>query len=217
MNSRAFSSEAAIVPRERNASGQGKVAPPSTRQGWKASGTMLVRALGLGVALGVGLGVGLALAGPAIAADDAGIGPVSKLPMPRFVSLKADSVNLREGPNRDHPVKWIFKRAGLPVEITAEFEQWRRIRDSEGTEGWVLQNLLSGRRTVLIAPWSKEEAISLFEHPDAGSPVVAKLQPRVLAAVHDCSRNWCRLKSDKFDGFIQEDKLWGVYPRETVE
>ncbi|MBV9114302.1 MAG: hypothetical protein JOY67_15920 [Hyphomicrobiales bacterium] len=163
------------------------------------------------------VGLGLALSVGAQAADDSAVGPVTKLPMPRFVSLKADSVNLREGPNRDHPVKWIFKRAGLPVEITAEFEQWRRIRDSEGTEGWVLQNLLSGRRTVLIAPWSKEDAISLFERPDAGSAAVAKLQPRVLASVHDCSRNWCRLKSDKFDGYIQEDKLWGVYPRETVE
>ncbi|MFI5014613.1 MAG: SH3 domain-containing protein [Hyphomicrobiales bacterium] len=159
----------------------------------------------------------LTLARPASAANDAGIGPVSKLPMPRFVSLKADSVNLREGPNRDHPVKWIFKRAGLPVEVTAEFEQWFRIRDSEGTEGWVLRNLLSGRRTALIAPWSKEDAIFLFEHPDMGAAVVARLQPRVLAAVHDCSRNWCRLRSDKFDGYIQEDKLWGVYPGETVE
>ena len=164
------------------------------------------------------IGLGLAVAAAAEArAEDNGIGPVTKLPMPRFVSLKADSVNLREGPNRDHPVKWIFKRAGLPVEITAEFEQWRRIRDSEGTEGWVLQNLLSGRRTVLIAPWSKEETISLFERPDATSAPVAKLQPRVLASVHDCSRNWCRLKGEKFDGYIQEDKLWGVYPREMVE
>jgi len=171
---------------------------------------MLVRA----VLFGVGLATA---AGAQVCAEETGIGPVTKLPMPRFVSLKADSVNLREGPNRDHPVKWIFKRAGLPVEITAEFEQWRRIRDSEGTEGWVLQNLLSGRRTALIAPWSKEETISLFERPDANSATVAKLQPRVLAAVHDCSRNWCRLKSDKFDGYIQEDKLWGVYPRETVD
>ena len=105
---------------------------------------MLIRlgALGLTVLLGAG----------SASAQDAGVGPVTKLPMPRFVSLKADSVNLREGPNRDHPVKWIFKRAGLPVEITAEFEQWRRIRDSDGTEGWVLQNLLSGRRTALVAP-----------------------------------------------------------------
>jgi SH3-like domain-containing protein len=162
------------------------------------------------------LGLGLALVSGPSAAEN-GIGPVTKLPMPRFVSLKADSVNLREGPNRDHPVKWIFKRAGLPVEITAEFEQWRRIRDSEGTEGWVLQNLLSGRRTALVAPWSKNEALPLFDRPDSGSAVAAKLEPKVLASVHDCTRNWCRLKGDKFDGYMQEDKLWGVYPGETVE
>ena len=195
----------ALTAPEQDAMGQ----EARLRSSTKALAT-LVRA----VVFGIGLA---AAAGMQVRAEDTGIGPVTKLPMPRFVSLKADSVNLREGPNRDHPVKWIFKRAGLPVEITAEFEQWRRIRDSEGTEGWVLQNLLSGRRTALIAPWSKEETISLFDRPDANSATVAKLQPRVLAAVHDCARNWCRLKSDKFDGYIQEDKLWGVYPRETVE
>jgi len=166
---------------------------------------------------GLALGLGLALAGGAALAQEAGLGPVTKLPMPRFVSLKADSVNLREGPNRDHPVKWIFKRAGLPVEITAEFEQWRRIRDSDGTEGWVLQNLLSGRRTALVAPWSKEVSLPLFERADGGSSIVARLEPKVLASIHDCARKWCRLKNDKFDGYIQEDKLWGVYPNETVE
>jgi SH3-like domain-containing protein len=162
-------------------------------------------------------GLGIALPGAMASAQEAGTGPVTKLPMPRFVSLKADSVNLREGPNRDHPVKWIFKRAGLPVEITAEFEQWRRIRDSDGTEGWVLQNLLSGRRTALVAPWSKEVSLPLFEHPDGGSAVVARLEPRVLASIHDCAHNWCRLKGDKFDGYMQEEKLWGVYPHENVE
>jgi SH3-like domain-containing protein len=160
----------------------------------------------------------LAFAPAATAAADSGaVGSVSKLPLPRFVSLKADSVNLREGPNRDHPVKWIFKRAGLPVEITAEFEQWRRIRDSDGTEGWVLQNLLSGRRTALISPWTKNGTFPLYGNPDANSAVVAKLQPKVLATVHDCARDWCRLKSPQFDGYIQEDKLWGVYPHEPVE
>lgn len=151
---------------------------------------------------------------PAAAAGDAA---ASKQFQTRFVSLKADSVNLREGPDRDHPVKWIFKRAGLPVEITAEFEQWRRIRDSDGTEGWVLQNLLSARRTVLVAPWSKEATLPLYERADANSTVVARLQPHVLASVRGCANEWCRLKSDKFDGYMQEDKLWGVYPRENVE
>ena len=112
------SSGAVLASPERDA--KGKEVTAQVRPGAKVR-TMLMRALVLGF--------GLALAaGMDARAEDTGIGPVTKLPMPRFVSLKADSVNLREGPNRDHPVKWIFKRAGLPVEITAEFEQWRRIR-----------------------------------------------------------------------------------------
>ena len=90
------------------------------------------------------LAPGLALADP--------IGPVTKLPLPRFASLKTDRVNLREGPSKDHATKWVYERAGLPVEITAEFEIWRRVRDSEGVEGWVLHSLLSGRRTALVTP-----------------------------------------------------------------
>ena len=80
------------------------------------------------------------------AAEPVSIGPVSKLPVPRFVSLKSDRVNLREGPSKEHRTSWVFQRSGLPVEITAEFETWRRIRDSEGSEGWVLHSLLSARR-----------------------------------------------------------------------
>src|SRR6266704_6390496 len=94
------------------------------------------------------------LAAPAAAQQS--VGPASGLPVPRYVSLKSDHVNLREGPSKDHGTKWIFQRAGLPVEITAESETWRRIRDSEGAEGWVLHSLLSGKRTALVAPWKKD-------------------------------------------------------------
>src|ERR1700743_2203891 len=85
-------------------------------------------------------------------------GSVSGLPVPRYVSLKSDRVNLREGPSKDHRTTWIFERAGLPVEVTAEFETWRKVRDSEGSEGWVLHSLLSGRRTALVTPWKKDAA-----------------------------------------------------------
>jgi SH3-like domain-containing protein len=170
-----------------------------------------VAKLGLPVA-GFLLACGLAQAAPLGA-----VGPVTKLPMPRFVSLKPDSVNLREGPSRDHPVTWIYKRAGLPVEITAEFEQWRRIRDCDGTEGWVLETLLSGRRTALVAPWVKDEVILLHARADANSAVVAKLQPRVQAAVRECAHGWCHLQGRQFDGYLEEDKLWGVYPHEAVD
>jgi len=74
----------------------------------------------------------------------------SGLPIPRYVSLKSDHVNVRAGPTKDNDVAWVFTRSGLPVEITAEFENWRRVRDSEGAEGWVYHSLLSGRRTAVV-------------------------------------------------------------------
>ncbi len=104
-------------------------------------------------------------------------GPMTGLPVPRYVSLKSDRVNLREGPSKDHRSSYVFERAGLPVEVTAEFDTWRKIRDSEGTEGWVLHSLLSGRRTALIAPWKKDKALPLYRDPRSDAEVVANLQP----------------------------------------
>jgi SH3-like domain-containing protein len=146
------------------------------------------------------------------------------LPVPRYVSLKTDRVNLREGPSKDHRTSWVFQRAGLPVEIVAEFETWRRIRDSEGTEGWVLHSLLSGRRTALVTPWVKGEAppLPLYERADERAEVVARLQPGVIANVRQCTGTWCRIivvnpKARDLTGFIRQDRLWGVYPNEKVE
>ncbi len=148
------------------------------------------------------------------AADDT---PGTGLPVPRFVSLKADKVNVRNGPNRDQDVAWIFTRAGLPVEITAEFETWRRIRDAEGAEGWVYHSMLSGRRTALVAPWGKDTTATLRDKPDAGAKIAARLEPGVLGTVKTCDGKWCRLVGDGFDGFIEQNKLWGVYPNEKVD
>jgi SH3-like domain-containing protein len=141
-------------------------------------------------------------------------GPVSSLPIPRYVSLKSDRVNVREGPSKEHPTVWIYERAGLPVEITAEFETWRKIRDSEGSEGWVLHSLLSGRRTALIAPWKKEpQVLFAADHTTA----VAKLGPGVIGNLRGCDGKWCRLAGKEFDGYMQQENLWGVYPGEKVE
>jgi len=145
-------------------------------------------------------------------------GTTTGLPLPRFVSLKADKVNLRAGPTRENAVNWVFTRAGLPVEITAESENWRKIRDSEGTEGWVFHTLLSSRRTVLVAPWAKKENkdYPLYDSR-GGTTVVAKLQSGVLASVKNCDGKWCRIFGDGFNGYIEQERLWGVYPNETVE
>lgn len=145
-------------------------------------------------------------------------GSVTGLPVPRYVSLKNDRVNLREGPSKEHRTTWVFQRAGLPVEITAEFETWRRIRDAEGAEGWVLHSLLSGRRTALVVPWSKnkDEMITLVERADERAQPLAKLNPNVLTSVKSCAGSWCRVTVGDFEGFIKQDRLWGVYPNERV-
>jgi SH3-like domain-containing protein len=144
-------------------------------------------------------------------------GSASGLPIPRYVSLKSDRVNLREGPSKDHRTTWVFQRAGLPVEITGEFEIWRRVRDSEGAEGWVLHSLLSGRRTVLVAPWKKGVDSILYNKASAKAAPVVKLQPNVIASVRGCDGTWCRIAGEGFDGYMAQSDLWGVYPNEKIE
>ena len=158
----------------------------------------------------------VASGGAARAAETAGT--TSGLPVPRFVSLKSDKVNVRAGPTKDHDVAWVYNRSALPVEVTAEFENWRRIRDWEGAEGWVYHSLLSGKRTALVAPSkNKDELLPLRYTPDTTSAVMAQLQHGVLATVKRCQNGWCRLTGEGFDGWIEQARLWGVYPGEKVE
>jgi len=153
---------------------------------------------------------------PAAAASELTTGSVSGLPVPRFVSLKPDKVNVRGGPTRTHDVVWQYTRAGLPVEITAESDNWRRIRDWEGSEGWVYHSLLSGRRTALVISKVKDELIPLFYSASEQTSVVAQLQPGVLASVRKCDGKFCHITGTGFDGWIHQERLWGVYPNEPV-
>jgi SH3-like domain-containing protein len=158
----------------------------------------------------------LLAASAANAAGDAATG-ASGLPVPRFVSIKPDRVNVRGGPTRDHDVTFVFTRTGLPVEITAESDNWRRIRDWEGSEGWVYHSLLSGRRTALVAAKQRDELVPLYSQADVTSSLVARLQPGVLASVKQCNGTWCHISGSGFDGWITQERLWGVYPHEKVE
>ena len=117
------------------------------------------------------------------------------------------------GPTRDHEVTWVYTRAGLPVEITAESDNWRRIRDWEGAEGWVYHSMLSGRRTALVNAKEKDELVPLYEPSrQRSADVVAQLQSGVLASVKHCTGTWCRIAGTGFDGWIAQERLWGVYP-----
>jgi len=176
------------------------------------AGTRILQGL-VSAAFSIALG-----AGAASAAGESGAAG-SGLPIPRFVSLKSDKVNVRTGPTKDHEVTWVYTRNGLPVEITAEFENWRRIRDWEGSEGWVYHSLLSGRRTGMVVPSdkSRDEAIPIYAGADAQSAVVARLQSGVLGTVKRCNGSWCRVTGVGYDGWVAQERLWGVYPNEKVD
>ena len=162
------------------------------------------------------IGSAFLLVSGTISADAQSIGAVSNLPVPRFVSLKSDRVNVREGPAKDHATRWVYQRAGLPVEITAEFEIWRKIRDSEGGEGWVLHSLLSGRRTALVLQGKTPGNVSLYAKPNMQTETTAALQPGVIGSIKTCDGNWCRIYGDEFDGFIPQSAVWGAYPGEKI-
>jgi SH3-like domain-containing protein len=186
-----------------------------------------LQALSLQAAMTLRRGRGIVIARAAIAAllafgwaagtARAGGDTTSSLPVPRFVSLKADRVTVRGGPDKDHDVAWVYTRLGWPVEITAEFENWRRIRDSDGAEGWVYHSLLSGKRTASVQLKSKTDLAPLYAQPDSKSAVTAQLQVGVLGTVKRCSGTWCQISGQGFEGWILQTDLWGVYPDEKVE
>jgi SH3-like domain-containing protein len=169
------------------------------------------RLIGLGIAAGMLTGVAHAAGG------DTPTGSVSGLPVPRFVSLKSDKVNVRSGPNKDQEVRWVYTRAGMPVEVTAEFENWRRIRDWEGAEGWVYHSLLAGKRSAVVVPSLKDDLVPLFEKADGESAVVARLQSGVLGQLKSCNGLWCEFSGKDFSGWIKQERLWGAYPNEKVD
>jgi SH3-like domain-containing protein len=136
----------------------------------------------------------------------------SGLPLPRFVSLGSAEVNLRTGPGPTYPIEWVYLRRNMPVEIVAEFDNWRKIRDWQGTVGWVHQNLLSGERYARI---TNAERVLLSRAGD-GTPV-ARLMPGVIARILRCGPEWCELETGGYRGWLQRQGFWGLYPHETFD
>ncbi len=142
---------------------------------------------------------------PAAQADE-------QLPLPRFVSLKSNEVNVRRGPSRDHQILWTYQVRGLPVEIIAEHDVWRQIRDWEGGQGWVYGGLLSGERTVMVLG----ELSTMYLQPVADTRRVAELEPGVVAELVACETDWCQVSVEGYTGWVDRNRLWGVYPDEIV-
>lgn len=148
-------------------------------------------------------------------ADESRPGKPDGLPLPRFVSLRADPVNLRVGPSARYPIEWIYVRRNLPVEIVAEFDTWRRIKDPAGTEGWVHSSMLSGRRTGIVTG----EVRPLRRTMDEASDLVASLEPGVIVQVQRCPQgaDRCRVEAGGAQGWLRRDQMWGVYPGEVID
>ena len=120
---------------------------------------------------------------------------------------------MRGGPDKDHDVSFIFTRVGWPVEITAEFENWRRIRDSDGSDGWVYHSLLSGKRMAAVQMKEKTDLAALHADPDANSPVMAKLEVGVLGTVKTCTGSWCHLVGERFRRLGRAERPVGRLPQ----
>lgn len=162
---------------------------------------------------------GLLAAGPAGAAgtpqpdEAAAAGPVTNLPLPRYVSLKASEANVRRGPSLDHRIDWVFRHRDMPLRVTAEFGHWRRVEDNEGQGGWIYYTLLSGVRTVLV----EADGAALRSRPDAAAPVVAQAQAGVIGRLGECGHDWCRIAAGGERGWVAKAALWGVAADETRE
>ena len=158
------------------------------------------------VILVLGFWVGLSV-GCLQAADR---GPVTNLPIPRFVSLKADEGNARRGPSLSHRIDWVFTRRNMPLQITGEYGHWRRVRDRDGQGGWIHYSLLSGVRHVII----EGDMASLYLKPNPESSVNAYVEAGVVARLGTCSLDWCRISAHGSKGWVPKKLLWGIFPEE---
>ncbi|MFN7038516.1 MAG: SH3 domain-containing protein [Alphaproteobacteria bacterium] len=137
-----------------------------------------------------------------------------KLPIPRFVTIKSSEANIRTGPNLRYPIKWIFKKKNEPVEVTAEFEHWRKIRDITGEDGWIHESMLKGKRAAIIIGNDIQNA---YNKTDPSSKINIKIEPEVRVFLSACKIEWCQIKIDNYKGWIEKKYLWGTYPNEVFD
>lgn len=150
------------------------------------------------------------LAGPVLAEEAAPAKNVGA----RFQVLRSDKVNVRAGPATSYPIDWVFTKKGMPVEVVASFDTWRKIRDVDGTEGWVHQGMLAGRRAVIVQGRSPRP---LRSNAKDDAPPVATLEPGVIGRLLRCEPIWCEVRVDSYRGWMTHDELWGVAPGEVVQ
>jgi SH3-like domain-containing protein len=156
---------------------------------------------------------GHAQAEGAAQADTPERGPVTHLPLPRYVSLKASEGNIRRGPSLTHRIDWVFTHRHMPLQVTGEYENWRRVQDSDGVGGWIHFTLLSGARTGLI----ETDLAPVYARADTQSTVKARLEVGVIISLDSCAIDWCRVRVEGVKGWMVKSAFWGVDPDEVFD
>jgi SH3-like domain-containing protein len=144
------------------------------------------------------------------AQEQLSVGRSTGLPVPRFVSLGDDEVNVRFGPGTQYPINWKFTQIGIPVEIVSEFDNWRKIRDFEGAEGWIRSNLLDSRRTIMVQGAVRD----LRRTASNSGRVLLRAEPGVIGRLFECQDAWCRVEIDGRRGWLLRNEFWGTLPDE---
>jgi len=129
-------------------------------------------------------------------------------PQPYFVSIKVDEAYMREGPSDMHRVKWIYRRKGLPLEVIATFDVWRRVRDMDGEVGWMHMALLTRDRTAVV---TSGPAVEVYARDDRTSQVVAQAQPGALGQLLGCGMLTCQVEFTGAEGWVSRSRLWGIH------
>ena len=138
-------------------------------------------------------------------ASDA-LGPVTNLPIPRYVSMKAEQGNVRRGPSLTHRIDWIFQHKGMPLRVTAEYGHWRRVEDIDGEGGWMHYSLLSGLRTVIV----QQDEVFLRMQPEENSITRVRAQEGAILRLSECEQGWCRVSRGRYKGWVPRQALWGL-------
>nr|AMK07540.1 hypothetical protein [alpha proteobacterium NT18-17] len=150
----------------------------------------------------------------------------SGLPLPRFASTRSEPINVRVGPGQRYDIAWTYLKSGIPVEIVQEFDTWRKIRDTDGTEGWIHQNLLAGTRVGYVTPLIANGEIGLLASQSDEAGIRARLGAGLKVTIQQCDGTWCEVsaagqdptqRSATYSGYVHQEELWGVYPDEVFD
>ncbi len=161
----------------------------------------MARRVMLAAALALGLTVGAAQA-------------QNERATPYWASISAGKAMMRTGPGQNYPATWLYVRSDLPIRVVETYPNWRKVSDPDGTTGWMLQRLLSDRRTALV---TGDAARPLHQDRSEDSKVRYLAEPGVVGRLSKCTGGWCLLEVGDRKGYIRTGHFWGLDPGGTLE